>query len=117
MTTKSSGVESQSSGDPIVSMTISGVMDNEQCPLCKYLDQVTIDINDPDAPLFMPPLHDGCRCVEVYMQRGMRPEFRTVNYHRPPREMIEKYLAPYRLARAKLSNLITTVTDESPGTA
>jgi hypothetical protein len=82
-------------------MTICAASDDETCPLCRHLDQKTIDINDRDLLLFVPPLHDGCRCVAAYNMQSMRSEFRKVDYVRPPREMIEGHLATQRLVRGE----------------
>jgi hypothetical protein len=93
--------ESCPAGDEIASMTITSVMDEETCPLCKYLDGMTLGIGHRDIAVFLPPLHDGCNCLAFYNQASMRPSLREENYVRPPEELIEKYLAPQRLIRGK----------------
>jgi hypothetical protein len=80
-------------------MTITSVMDEETCPLCKYLDGMTLVIGHPDIALFLPPLHEGCNCLAFYNDVNMHASFCKDDYRRPPRELIEKYLAPQRLIR------------------
>ena len=80
-------------------MTIVSVMDEDTCPMCRYLDGMTLGIGHRDIALFVPPLHDGCNCVAFYNMASMRASNREENYKRPPRELIEKYLAPQRLIR------------------
>jgi len=58
--------EMKAAGDEIASMTFIAATDAETCPLCKHLDEMTIGISHPDAVLFVPPLHDGCRCIVGY---------------------------------------------------
>lgn len=40
---------------------------DDACPLCKFLDGKVISNNHPDFSRFIPPLHDGCKCIRVYI--------------------------------------------------
>jgi hypothetical protein len=92
--------ESQAAGDPVVTVSIYAAQDTETCPLCKHLDGMVLDMNDKDLPIFLPPLHDGCRCVAMYNAQSMREKLRSPDYERPPRELVERWLAPQRLVRS-----------------
>ena len=40
---------------------------DDSCPLCKFLDGKTISVDHPEFLHLRPPLHDGCRCVLIYI--------------------------------------------------
>ena len=81
-------------GDELVGFLFSATHDDQTCPLCAHLDGMTVDINDPDVLLLVPPLHEGCRCVALYQTRDMRNPLKERDFVRPPRELLDKYLAP-----------------------
>jgi SPP1 gp7 family putative phage head morphogenesis protein len=93
--------EVRAAGDELVGFLFSAARDDQTCPLCAHLDGMTVDINDPDVLLLVPPLHEGCRCVALYQTRDMRNPLKERDFVRPPRELLDKYLAPARRPRTE----------------
>jgi hypothetical protein len=102
------------SGDPVVSMTVTSVLDENTCPLCRFLDGMTMGINHPDIAAMVPPLHKDCRCLAMYNQQTMRASLRIENYDRPPAELLERYMAAER--RALLKTPVLRGDSGDPGT-
>ena len=83
---------------------------DDACPLCQFLDGKVISINHPDFSRFMPPLHDGCRCIRVYIldeEDGVKFDWET-----PPAELIHHTNVVYSTLPAdELDPLFTTAVE------
>jgi len=74
----------------------SAIMDEHTCPLCKFLNDRVITLDNPDYRRFTPPLHyhmEGdnhtkCRCFWTYISKNEKPK---VNWVHPSQELITKY--------------------------
>ncbi|WP_029423285.1 hypothetical protein [Alicyclobacillus macrosporangiidus] len=68
------------------------VASDDSCPLCKALDGMTVSVDHPDFNRFVPRLHDGCKCVRLYIGAGQsHVEF---NWQTPPADLIAQH-APH----------------------
>jgi len=81
--------------DSIVSVTRVSVMDPKTtCAVCKYYDDMTMDLRDAELGNFIPPAGclggDNCWCIALYNQESMRPLLREVDYAAPPSSMQEE---------------------------
>lgn len=47
----------------IVGAQYSAILDRKTCKLCRYLDGMIVNINDPMYEAYQPPLHHACRCL------------------------------------------------------
>ncbi len=73
-------------------------MDEETCPLCRFLDGRIIEMDHPDFREFSPQLHPHlpgrthgkCRCFWTYLSKKEEPR-PVVNWVRPPQELILRY--------------------------
>jgi len=93
--------EVRASGDELVAFVFSASEDDQTCPLCAHLDGMRIDINDPYILLLLPPLHDSCRCLPLYQTRNEESRLHEKPFVRPPRELLDQYLAPARKPRVE----------------
>jgi hypothetical protein len=93
--------EIRASGDELVGFVFGASEDDQTCPLCAHLDGMRIDINDPDALLLLPPLHDGCRCLPLYQTRDTKNPLEEKAFVRPSRELLDQYLALARKPRTE----------------
>lgn len=67
----------------------SAVLDNKTCPLCEELDGKVISAHDPDFDAFQPPLHNGCRCIWVFI--GSKETNVTFDWETPSGNMLKRY--------------------------
>lgn len=65
---------------------------DDACPLCKFLDGMTMEVDNPDFETFRPPLHDGCKCIRIYVGAG-QTIFES-DWERPPYELLRDH-APH----------------------
>lgn len=62
---------------------------DDGCPLCRYLDGMTISVDHPDFNRIVPPLHDGCKCIRIYIDSEQTHT--TFDWVTPPRELLDKH--------------------------
>ncbi len=77
-------------------MQFSAILDDRTCPLCEQLDGMQIAEGDPAYEQYMPPLHDRCRCIWVYI--GKEEEGFEVTWEDPSEELVAAHggLVPTR---------------------
>lgn len=62
---------------------------DDSCPLCKYLDGMVISIDHPDFERVVPPLHNGCKCIRVYIDSEATGT--VFDWVTPPQELWDKH--------------------------
>ncbi len=73
----------------VVRVIYHATIDKETCPLCRYLDEMVLDPDDPAIDIFSPPLYPGCTCRREYVLKTEKPKnWPKVTFRFPPKELL-----------------------------
>ena len=73
----------------VVRVIYHATMDKDTCPLCRYLDGMVMDPDDPATDIFSPPLYPSCTCRREYVLKTEKPQhWPKVTFTFPPDELL-----------------------------
>lgn len=74
----------------VVRIVYSAILDRDTCPLCRFLHGMVFHPDQPEADIFKPPLHKGCKCMRIYVLNSEKPKnWPEVNFRPPPDELLK----------------------------
>jgi len=83
----------------VVRIVYSAIIDRDTCPLCRFLHGMVFHPDQPEADIFKPPLHKGCKCMRTYILSSEKPKnWPEVNFE-PPSDELLKHLDLAKLHR------------------
>jgi SPP1 gp7 family putative phage head morphogenesis protein len=74
----------------VVRIVYSAIIDRDTCPLCRFLHGMVFHPDQPEADVFKPPLHKGCKCMRTYILNSEKPRnWPAVNFEPPSDELLK----------------------------